>query len=134
MLVKQPLARYAAVSLTFFARKLHTANSTSVHLPLYHPRNLPKILCLVLQPSAPAKKAQPVDKAEQPPQQATGPRQPWWTGVMDRRFVKSFEPLATWTKSLVSTGGIAFIETVKHSWPSMRFTCFQLQPYMLNIP
>ena len=61
----------------------------------------------VMQPSAPAKKGEPGDAAApKGPPQPTGPRQPWWTGVMDRRFVKSFEPLATFTKSLVNAGGM----------------------------
>lgn len=56
--------------------------------------------------SAPTKEAEPSDVAKKGPPRPTGPRQPWWTGVMDRRFVKSFEPLATYTKSLVNAGGM----------------------------
>ena len=59
-----------------------------------------------MQPSAAVKKGEPSDAAPEGPPQPTGPRQPWWTGVMDRRFVKSFEPLATFTKSLVNAGGM----------------------------
>ena len=61
---------------------------------------------VALQPSAPAKKGEPSDAGRKGPPQPTGPCQPWWTGVMDRRFVKSFEPLATFTKSLVNAGGM----------------------------
>lgn len=60
--------------------------------------------CCLWQAAAPSQKA---DGREEQAQSAQprGPRQPWWTGVMDRRFVGSFEPLAAWLKSQVSAGG-----------------------------
>ena len=48
-------------------------------------------------------------EAQVQPRQSTGPRQPWWTGVMDRRFVGAFEPLAACLKSQVSAGGRAYV-------------------------
>ena len=64
----------------------------------------------LLQPSGPAKKAELGDAApkESVPQQPKGPHAPWWTGVMDRRFVGTFEPLAVWLKAQTSAGGMQF--------------------------
>ncbi len=65
---------------------------------------------LAVQPPAPSQKAEPSGEGrEAAPQQAAqpkGPRQPWWTGVMDRRFVGSFEPLAAWLKAQTRAGGM----------------------------
>jgi len=68
---------------------------------------------LAVQPPAPSQKAETSGEGrETAPQQAAqpkGPRQPWWTGVMDRRFVGSFEPLAAWLKAQTRAGGIQLV-------------------------
>lgn len=64
--------------------------------------------CFLWQAAAPTQKADSKE-AEVRPTQPRGPRQPWWTGVMDRRFVGSFEPLAAWLKSQMSAGGKSVI-------------------------
>ena len=56
------------------------------------------------QAAGPSQKAEG-KQVEAESRQPRGPRQPWWTGVMDRRFVGSFEPLAAWLKAQVSAGG-----------------------------
>ena len=71
---------------------------------------------LAVQPPAPSQKAETSGEGrEAAPQQAAqpkGPRQPWWTGVMDRRFVGSFEPLAAWLKAQTRAGGMQPVDVL----------------------
>ena len=71
---------------------------------------------LAVQPPAPSQKTETSGEGrEAAPQQVAqpkGPRQPWWTGVMDRRFVGSFEPLAAWLKAQTRAGGMQLVDVV----------------------
>ena len=95
MLAKHQLPRLAACLMPLATMPLCCKNASAAT----------QRVMSVLQPSVPAKKGEPCHDASNGPPQPTGPRQPWWTGVMDRRFVMSFEPLASFTKSLVNAGG-----------------------------
>ena len=73
---------------------------------------------LLLQPSARATKVgSPEEHRAAALQRVRAVHQPWWTGVMDRRFVGTFEPLAAWLKSQVSAGGKEFA-----CWTLLLFT------------
>lgn len=76
-------------------------------------------LLAFVQSTAPPKKVEPAadgkQAAPQQPARPSAPRQPWWTGVMDRRFVGSFEPLAAWLKAQTSAGGVHLTQQCSRS-------------------